>query len=209
MNRSKILLGVGILMIAIAIFVWPRLDEWFNQDKMVITSKGVGTFQLGKSIPTQYLSDINKLQVQYIYGFYADGQLYEGFVFLNPPLKVAVQNGPFLKWDQAHKVFKEPAADQLKADLLNFSVAELKVKFVVIESPDLETAKGIGVGSSLAEIKQAYGQVQANPVPPTFGGDEYAVRPLALGQVVFYFENQQSAQTDGKVKRIMIFNQSS
>ncbi len=205
MKIVKILLGLATLIVVAVVLFWPQFNGWFKNSKLLITAKGVGPIKLGQPLPAKYLNNKSMLQDQYVYGFYADGQPYEGFNLTKPPLLVAIENGPFLKWDEAHKVFKEPSIEKLKEELFEMQTKNVKVKFLMIETPFLRTEKGIGVGSTMQEIKEVYSKVHENAVPPSFGGDEYAVMPVELDQVVFYFKDQQSAKIGGKVQRMMIF----
>lgn len=119
-----------------------------------------------------------EFRVDYFKGMYADFLDYEGYLLKDLGMKIAVT-----------------------------SKRTNKVKFLVIDSEKLRTVEGLGVGSTLSDIKKVYPSCQANNVPPTFGNDGYAAMPKAGSNVVFYFKSKKSANYGEKVTRVMIFKQ--
>lgn len=170
--------------------------------KMVLHNKGVGNIRIEKPIPLVLLMDKAKLKKQYFYSFFADGIAYEGFDLSDPPVRIAIKNGPFVKWDMERKSW--PPKEDLTTMALKMNPSDMIVRFIVIESDKVKTNKGIGVGSTLEEIKKKYKLLGVYKVPPSFGGDECSVRAKDLENILFYFKDKKSAEAGGKVIRISI-----
>jgi hypothetical protein len=117
-----------------------------------------------------------EFRVNYFKGMYADFLDYEGYLLKDLGLKIAVT-----------------------------SKKSNRVKFLVIDSDKIKTAEGLGIGSTLNDIKRVYPSYSANEVPPTFGNDEYAVMGKADSSVVFYFKDKKSFIGGSAVTRVMIF----
>ncbi|MBI4702994.1 MAG: hypothetical protein HY744_17905 [Deltaproteobacteria bacterium] len=129
---------------------------------MLIGEDGIGPFRLGMPIPADLLKE--EPDKRYTARFYADAQPLEGFGFEAPPVFVAVLGGPFHAWGKTHLELPPPAHVAKRAIMLARS-GKLTVAMVVIASPEPCTAKGIGVGSSYAELRRAYPAAQARMLP--------------------------------------------
>jgi hypothetical protein len=119
------------------------------------------------------------------------------------------------------KVLKEKKAKFAKyiADFVPFNGYQLsnppiavglkrgQVNTIIIETASVETKAKIGVGSTLKDLKDSYGKIDLNPVPPTLGKDEAAAHTPKLNNVYFYFKNIKDAENGGKIVRIIIFKQ--
>lgn len=96
---------------------------------------------------------------------------------------------------------------KFKAPPLMVSLERNKVSMIVIDSPDIKTKEGVGVGSTLKQLHSAYKDVNINQVPSTFGQDEAVAIIKDLPNVFFYFKDMKTAKSDGKAVRVMIFRQ--
>ncbi|MGM0598031.1 MAG: hypothetical protein ACQES9_13430 [Myxococcota bacterium] len=165
----------------------------------------IGKLEPGKPLPDYWAKQKKQLIKNYFFSYYGDGLSFEGFSLKNPPVKIAIKDGPYANMQNSEKPISRNPTPEFKAILAGMNFGKLIVKMLVLEQPELKTKKGIGVGSTLKKIKEAYGKISSNPVPPTFGKDRFAVRTKDLPKVVFYFENKYEAEIGGKVVRIIIF----
>lgn len=166
-----------------------------------ISKNSVGPIKLGKMIPTKLLT--REMEEQYVAGYYADGQPYEGFRFRDLGITVLLDRGPFLR--QSRTSVADPAKKGLAAKALMTAKKGAKVKMIIVESKNVTTDAGVGVGSNLAALKSAYPDLKINPVPSSFGNDECAASSKSLPNVYFYFSTCKAADEGQTVTRIILF----
>jgi hypothetical protein len=76
---------------------------------------------------------------------------------------------------------------------------------ILVESPEVKTETGAGVGTGLASLKVACPDLRVHPVPPTFGGDECVATPAAMPAVHFHFRTCKAADEGEGVVSILLF----
>jgi len=96
---------------------------------------------------------------------------------------------------------------KLTAPPVSVALKKKKVSAILIESGEVTTKLGVGVGSTLGDLEKAYGEVPVHAVPPTLGDDEAAASTAKLKNVFFYFKDVKDAKAGGAIKRIMLFKQ--
>lgn len=137
----------------------------------------------------------------------ADAQAFEGLRLVRPKVLVSLGKGPFHRWLKAWwKQYKgsapsgppKPDLALLAPEAVKLFRAGAKIKSIVITSPTLKTRRGIGVGSTLAEVEQAYGKCKLIMNPPEWGQDECMVENAFLPARIF-FETCAKARQGGRV----------
>ncbi|MBN2160663.1 MAG: hypothetical protein JW807_14840 [Spirochaetes bacterium] len=179
--------------------VSSALTQW------IIRDSSVGPIVLHKRIPPSLIGPADILEKTYFATYIADARLFEGFAFGTPPVKVGIDDGPFYQSEKDHEV-ETPAMELLSREAAR-RVKNLKVSLLVVESPKIRTEQGIGVGSTLDDMRHAYGDLRMNPVPPTFSGDCCAAYTRRVRNVFFYFSDCAAAKRGAGVVRVMIFDQ--
>lgn len=122
----------------------------------------VGPFAVAKPLDTAHFpSDLAKY---YHTEMFADAQPLEGFVSRNPPVLVLVEGGPFKRFGYNNPGKAVPASVVAQA-VQAARQGRLRMRMLVITSPELRTSKGIGVGSRFHELKAAYPNAEVAILP--------------------------------------------
>ncbi len=175
-----------------------------------IHDQGVGDLRLGAPIPAAYLRPAAAPATHYQLGFHADAQTWEGFRFPAVPVVVMLKKGPFFRWFEDPKrkgggVPGPAVRARLARDAVALARRGAPIAWIVIQRPGPQTAKGIGVGSTWADVTQAYGPLKLRPNPPDFGRDRCAVRLAPLSSVWAYFATCAAARAGRPITRLAVW----
>lgn len=144
-------------------------------------AQGVAKVELDKPLPPEVLK-MADLERRYVAKYAADGRALEGFRLPGTAGSAAsatdvwaiLEEGPYAEWTRKFGPGEAPPA--LARAAITAAEAGLKVKAIVVDSPKITSGAGLGVGSSLADLKA---KMEAKPktkkVPALFGKDECAV----------------------------------
>ncbi len=165
---------------------------------------GVGRVVLGRPLPKDLVP--RDPEAAYVAGYHGDAQPHEGFRLEVPPVTVFLDRGPFQR--ASTKGIVDPSeAKPLAGKAARATRNGAKVRMILVESPDLKTPAGVGVGSDLKALRAAYPDLRVGPVPPTFGGDECVATTPALPAVHFHFRNCKAAEEGEGVVRVLLFRE--
>jgi hypothetical protein len=180
-----------------------------------IHAAGVGDLRIGRRIPARYLRPSARPERYYRLGLHADAQTYDGFRFPSLPALVILRGGPYTAWFDSpkRKGGGRPSAAlrrRLAAKAVRQARAGAKIAWIVVDRRGITTGKGIGVGSTLAELRQAYGAVKLLATPPDFGRDRCAARLPSGGhlQVWAYFADCRAARAGAGATRLSVWGRS-
>jgi hypothetical protein len=117
----------------------------------LITQKGIGSLRPGARL----LPSGDDLAARYITATYSTGQPIEGFAFEEPPVFIAVRNGPFASWGRAHR--NEPVPEAIQQRAVEQALAgKLAISMLIVMEKGPKTDRGIGIGDSYASFAKAY-----------------------------------------------------
>jgi hypothetical protein len=145
----------------------------------------VGLVELGKPMPAALLGP--DLEARYVARYIADAQPIDAFRFADPPLLVVLANGPYAASSAQGDPSGVPPTDRLRGQAAEVARGGALVKAVVVEAAGPTTEAGLGVGSTLDELKQAYPDLRTASFPETFGRDTCVARAKSLPGVAFVF----------------------
>jgi hypothetical protein len=153
--------------------------------KPVVSQDGVGPIRVGEALPSRF-RDRRLLTAGYVATYYSDGQPLEGFKFADPPVTAYV-HGAFHEWGMTHvspKGSTSPPSAIRDRTIQAVLAGQLRVKMIVVESPDLKTDRGIGIGASKEEFQRAYPKLQIESIPPLWEDPTVLAQD---GRLVFFF----------------------
>ena len=161
-----------------------------------ITAKGVGAIRIG----TRLTGSSEGIDERYSTSFYGDAQPLEGFQLDEPPVFVAVTNGPFASWGRAHPGQPAPYTIRQKA-LALARAGKLRIGMLVVTDPALKTERGVGVGDSFAQFAKAHPKAGA---PATYPGLWEEPSCIARDQTLWFFFDRCDAPGRARLIRIAV-----
>lgn len=161
-----------------------------------IEDGNVGDLVVGKPIPATLLTN-----ARYEARWVADAQPMDGF-YVGEPAILAIIEGP-LAGETPGPL--EPLIEKLAPKALEMARAGAVVNGILIEVGGLTTAKGIGVGSTHAELETAYGKIKLVRNPEEFDNHITCRATVAeLAHVAFHLATCKEGTEFGPVKRIIV-----
>jgi len=155
----------------------------------------IGPAELGKPLPDALAHELGP---RYLARMIGDGQPIDAFQFDDPPLTV-IFDGPYTSANDSGDGATERFRDRAVAAAKTAAIAR-----IMITGAGPKTAAGIGVGSTHADLQQAYADLKLSSLPATLGKDGCAGTTKQLAGVVFVFENCAKAKAGAPVTRIDI-----
>lgn len=162
----------------------------------LIENGNVGELVVGKPIPEKLLTG-----ARYEARWVADAQPMDGFYVGDPPILASIK-GPLYDVEPGPL---EPLKEKLAPKALEMAKAGAVVNMILIEAPGITTAKGIGVGSTSAELERAHGKIQLVRNPEEFDSNiTCRATPADLPRVHFHLATCKEGTEYGPVKRIIV-----
>lgn len=162
----------------------------------VIENGNVGELVVGKPIPEKLLEG-----ARYEARWVADAQPMDGFYVGDPPILAAIK-GPLYDVEPGPL---EPLKEKLAPKALEMARGGAVVLGILIEAQGVTTAKGIGVGSTAAELERAHGKIQLVRNPEEFDNNiTCRATPADLPRVHFHLATCKEGTEYGPVKRIIV-----
>lgn len=164
-----------------------------------ITAGQVGVIKLGSPLPPDLLDD--DLATHYVARYIADGLPVDAFSYDKPALLILLASGPFHTRVEAAHERVPPRSNVSRAEAAELA-REIPVKTIMVRGSGPTTDAGAGVGSTLAELQQAYPDLILSALPETLGGDTCRARSGSLPGIQFMFFSCNRAKAGAPVIRV-------
>ncbi len=168
-----------------------------------IESGRVGPIALGAALPAALLK--RDLGERYVARYIADAQPVDGFQFVDPPVLVLVDGGPFAAHAYQSEEASESPTDALREQGAEAARQGARVSWIMVTGPGPATADGLGVGSTFDAIEAADPDARLSPRPPTLGNDTCMAKMKALPGVGFVFASCKKARAGDPAVRIELW----
>lgn len=165
-----------------------------------ITVGQVGAIKLGSPVPPDLLND-DDLATHYVARYIADGQPVDAFSYDKPAMLIILASGPFGAQVEAARERIPPRSDVSRAEAAELA-HEVPVKAIMVRGSGPATDAGAGVGSTLAELQRAYGDLTLSALPETLGGDTCRAHSRSLPGIQFMFSTCNRAKAGAPVIRV-------
>jgi hypothetical protein len=169
----------------------PEKIDW------TVAQGKVGPIELGKPLPAVVLG--RDLGPTYVARYVADGQAVDAFQLDDPPLLIILDKGPYSDAGGQDPTAMSPT-DKYRAQAVE-AAKRVAVRAVLVTGPGPQVA-GVGVGSTLDELKRAFPDLELAPVPETLGKDRCVGRARSLPGVRFVFSSCGKADPGETVLRV-------
>lgn len=171
----------------------PKIEWRIAQGK-------VGPVELGKKLPDVVLArDLEKL---YLARYIADAQPIDAFQLDDPPLLIVLEGGPYSEAAKEGDPSAMSPTDKYRGAAAKAARGGTPVRAVFVMGPGPTTEAGVGVGSTLDDLKRALPDIKLAPIPETFGKDMCVGRAKSLPGVGFVFATCGKANKGEAVVRV-------
>lgn len=153
---------------------------------------------VGAPIPSRYLDDKARYEARWV----ADAQPMEGFLIGDPPVWVVLDKGPM---NEVEPGPLEELLPVLAPKALAAARAGALVGAIVIESPGITTAEGIGVGSTYQDLRDVYGEIGILRNPEWLDSKPTCdASAKTLPGIRFLLDGCKPGQPPGPVTRVLV-----